>query len=115
MNEDTVVGRRVPDAAALLLFSGFIQTVGSVPLVAVGLAPIRTSGSEDTLFPMLLLLLGVAGMLVGAIVIAGALQMRQHNNYGIYHTSIIFAMVPLGAGYLLGLPSGLWSLLLLKR
>ena len=54
-------------------------------------------------------------MLIGAIVIAGALQMRQLKNYGFCHMSIILAMLPLGAGFLLGLPSGVWSLLLLKR
>jgi hypothetical protein len=105
----------VRDAAALLLFSGYIQMLGSVPLVAVGMGTMNTPIAQDKPFRWLLLPLGVASMMLGAFVVAGSLQMRQLRHYGFCRVMIILAMLPLGAGFLVGLPSGVWGLFVLKR
>jgi hypothetical protein len=60
--------------------------------------------------PFLLLQLPVAG-----IILMGAIKMRRLEMYGLAVTASIVAMLPCHPGFLIGLPVGLWALIVLLR
>jgi hypothetical protein len=60
--------------------------------------------------PFLLLQLPVA-----VIILMGAIKMRRLEMYGLAVTASIVAMLPCHPGFLVGLPIGLWSLMVLLR
>jgi len=53
----------------------------------------------------------------GAIVIFGGIKMKNLQNYGLAMTAAILALVPCTAGYccILGLPAGIWALVILMK
>lgn len=62
------------------------------------------------LAPLLLLQLPLFG-----IILLGALKMRRLEAYGLAITASILAMLPCHPAFLLGLPIGIWSLVVLLR
>ncbi len=75
----------------------------------------RVGHRPHPIIALLALLLLVASISVGVIVVAGAVKMRKLKNYRFCRMSSILAMLPLGCGFLLGLPFGVWALLVLRR
>jgi hypothetical protein len=58
--------------------------------------------------------LGFLGILVGIVILLGALRMKALENYGFAMTATILAMIPcISPCCLLGLPIGIWALVVL--
>jgi predicted Zn finger-like uncharacterized protein len=55
------------------------------------------------------------GIFLQPVVIFGAIRMRQLRSYGLAMTASILAMLPCGLCCLLGLPFGIWSLVVINR
>ena len=49
------------------------------------------------------------------LMLMGAWRMRQLENYPLCMTAAVVAVLPVHAGFLLGLPIGIWALTLLTR
>jgi hypothetical protein len=59
---------------------------------------------------------GIIGLAFSGVVIFGALKMKQLQSYPMALTSSILAMLPcISCGCLLGLPVGIWSLVILNK
>jgi hypothetical protein len=100
-----------------LLISGINQLVGALVILFLGLAVVVIHGVGDVhiLGVVMVLILGVAGAPLGVVVAAGALKMRKLKDYRYCRMSSILAMLPLGLGFLFGIPFGVWGLLVLAR
>jgi hypothetical protein len=61
------------------------------------------------LLPALLL-----GIILGAFIILGAVQMLRLRSHGLATTAAVLALLPCGPAWLVGLPVGLWALLVLS-
>ncbi len=109
---------RLRDAAALLILSGIVQILAS-PLLLGLLAGLDPGFGQErgisTIVVLLVLVLMAASISVGLIVIAGAVKMRKLKSYPFCRMCSILAMFPLGFGFVLGLPFGIWALLVLRR
>ena len=55
------------------------------------------------------------GIAVGAFVIYGALQMRSLKGYGLAMGSAIVALIPCFGCYCVGIPVGIWALVVLSK
>ncbi len=110
---------RIEFPAFFLIVSGIMQIAGSAALaILLGLAVLGNPGFEfgmSTIIALLALLLLIASMSVGAVVVAGAVKMRKLKNYRFCRMTSILSMLPLGYGFLFGLPFGVWALRVLRR
>ena len=104
---------RIAGPALLLLCSAIMQ-IGNAAIV-VGLALFVAAGGEQGWVMALVGLLGLVSAVPGVVVLVGALKMRGLTDYRFCRGSAIVAMLPLGAGFPLGLPFGIWALLVLRR
>jgi hypothetical protein len=58
---------------------------------------------------------GVVGLIMGPLITFGAVKMKQCNSYGLAITASILAMIPFGNCCCLGLPFGIWALVILNK
>jgi hypothetical protein len=59
---------------------------------------------------------GVVILVVNAVILAGAIKMRNLRSYGLAKCSAILAVIPcVGPCYLLGIPFGIWALVALAK
>jgi hypothetical protein len=90
-----------------MLFSGYLLTSGSA-------ASGRTYSDESTI--VVRLILGVCVLVVNAVILAGAIEMRALQNYPLARAAAIMAVIPcLTPCYLLGIPFGIWALMTLIK
>ena len=92
----------------------------AIAVLGVPLGVGLTVAGEGQLGDLAQMLLGVAsstvGIAVGVLIIVGALRMRQLKSYGFAMAAAILAMVPcVSPCCLLGLPAGIWALVVLMR
>ncbi len=94
-----------------------MQLLGTPALLGLGPVLDPEFGKKDMALAGILLvaLLMLAGLAGGLIVVAGAVKMRKLQSYRLCRPSSILAMLPLGFGFVLGLPFGIWALLVLRR
>jgi hypothetical protein len=52
---------------------------------------------------------------VGVILILGGLQMMRLRSYGWAVSASVLAVLPLSAGFMIGIPMGIWALIMLYR
>ena len=52
---------------------------------------------------------------IAGVIMLAAHKMRKLENYGLAMTACILAMLPCHPGFMIGLPIGLWTLLVLQR
>jgi predicted Zn finger-like uncharacterized protein len=57
----------------------------------------------------------IIGIALGALILTGGVMMKQLRNYGLAMTGAIVAMLPCSLCCLLGLPLGIWSLVVLNN
>jgi hypothetical protein len=57
----------------------------------------------------------VLALVIGTLILTGALYMKNLRNYGMAMTASILAMIPCGNCCLLGLPFGIWALVMLNN
>jgi hypothetical protein len=107
---------RARDAGLLLIFSGIGQIAGTALLAAVVASMLLDlGGSWEIALGVALLLVLLVGLAVGVIVVIGGSRMRKLQNYRFCRRCSVLAMLPLGFGFVLGLPFGVWALLVLRR
>jgi predicted Zn finger-like uncharacterized protein len=58
---------------------------------------------------------GIIGICYGGIITSGAVKMKNLSSYGYAMTACIVAMLPCSACCLLGLPFGIWGLVVLNK
>jgi predicted Zn finger-like uncharacterized protein len=60
-------------------------------------------------------LLGVLHFTFGGLILAGAIKMKKVKSFGFAMTACILAMIPCSGCCLLGLPFGIWGLVILNK
>lgn len=59
---------------------------------------------------------GLIGLAIGAVILFGAMKMRKLESYGLSMAAAILAMIPcLSPCCILGLPLGIWALVVLMK
>ena len=59
---------------------------------------------------------GLIGLAIGAVILFGAMKMRKLESYGLSMAAAILAMIPcLSPCCILGLPLGIWALIVLMK
>jgi hypothetical protein len=106
---------RIRHAALLVYLSGFVSIVVPVFLGIACFPALRVLWATSSNTVIALLALGVLSVLVGLVVSAGALKLRQLKHYRFGRLAVILAMLPVGAGFVLGVPFGIWALRELRR
>jgi tRNA A-37 threonylcarbamoyl transferase component Bud32 len=118
-NSPEGIKRRLRVPAGVLIACGVLRCLGFL-FLAVSLAYRAAGLTEITLLLVMIL--------TGGFIIAGAWHMLRLRKYGLALAGSILAMLPLGAfaggiltmlplglGYLIGLPFGIWALVVLTR
>ncbi len=94
-------------AASLIM-----RLVGSSMMAAQQNAPPWVAAMSGTIG----VIAGIIGILMSALIIAGALNMKKLTNYSLALTASIIAMIPcISPCCLLGLPIGIWALVVLSK
>jgi len=106
-----------------LLVTGIIGVVGQAVALALNILGIgvgAAEGGDQGMANMMGGGVGVAqaviGILVGVVIILGALKMQKLESFGFAMTASILAMIPcISPCCLLGLPFGIWALVVLNK
>ena len=115
---------RVKGPAISLLVTGILGTVVQVlnlvfVLAGVGMAAAyggREEGLQTMIRGPLGMIQAVIGMGVGGLIIFGSLQMMKLKNFPLSMATSIVAMIPcISPCCLLGLPFGIWALVVLNK
>ena len=62
------------------------------------------------------MVLAIIGLVVGALILFGAIKMKNLESYGLAMTASIIAMIPcVSPCCLLGLPLGIWAVVVLNN
>jgi hypothetical protein len=95
---------------------------GVMMLAGIGVNTFQSNGGNDAqkmimgMMGTFGLLFGVIGLLGGIIILFGGVKMRRLESYGFCMTASIVAMVPcLSACCLIGLPIGIWAVIVLSK
>ena len=96
----------------LALASGVLRRVGASILAS------RQMGNED--FSRMFsgawgVVSLIVGLLVAAIILVGGIKMKRLESYGLAMTGSIVAMLPCSLCCLVGLPIGIWALVVLSK
>jgi hypothetical protein len=102
---------------------GIVFTLGrmAMMLAGIGLGAMQSSSSDaEKMFAGMMGTFGVAfgviGLIGGLIVLYGGIKMRKLESYGLCMTASILAMIPcLSVCCIIGLPIGIWSLVVLSK
>jgi hypothetical protein len=110
---------RISVPSAMLGLSGLMQVVGAFFILfwVMGIMgyPVNPPDNLKPIAPFVFILLTVGTIGAGLFVLNGAIHMRKLKNYRLCRRSVVLAMLPLGFGFFLGLPFGIWALLVLQR
>jgi predicted Zn finger-like uncharacterized protein len=113
-------------AIALMITGGLSIALGilslALNLLGVGLAaagPAGPKGGANNVEAMAQTVGGVAGAIVGiclgGVITAGAVKMKNLQSYGFAMTACILAILPCHSCCLLGIPFGIWGLVMLNK
>jgi tRNA A-37 threonylcarbamoyl transferase component Bud32 len=106
---------RVRDVAHLMYITGCMSIIAPIALGIGFLPALRILRETSPIAVVVLLALGALSMSIGLIVTAGALKLRRLKSYRFGRATVILATLPLSAGFVMGLPFGIWALLVLRR
>ena len=70
---------------------------------------------STAVFVLPVLLAQIIGLVFGIIMILGAVKMMRLKSHGFATVASVLALLPCGPAWLLGLPMGIWSLVVLSR
>lgn len=62
-----------------------------------------------------LVITNIVGLLVSLLIVAGALRMKSQKSYALSVVAAIMAMLPIGSCCCIGLPIGIWALIVLMN
>jgi tRNA A-37 threonylcarbamoyl transferase component Bud32 len=109
-NDLEAVRRRLKIPAIGLIVSG------AVNIVFLGLVLVLALSGGRPIIGSLLAILVLTGMcIVGLFIVMGARRMLRLRGYGLAVMAGILAVMPLSLGFMLGLPMGIWALIVLYR
>jgi uncharacterized membrane protein len=109
-------------AIALMITAGlgiFLQLVGLlVKLLGIGIGAALAETQEQRLLQLISgpisIFFGVVGVIIGVVVLLGAMKMKRLESYGFAMTAAILAMIPcVSPCCLLGIPIGIWAVVVL--
>ncbi|UCG59099.1 MAG: protein kinase, partial [Phycisphaerales bacterium] len=109
---EAVRGRlRVP--AIGLIISGIVNILALALVVVLWLMPeqVQTPGRPG----VLVVAVQATATIVGVVIILGGWHMIRLRSHGWAVAGSVLALLPLSAGFLLGIPMGIWALVLLNR
>jgi predicted Zn finger-like uncharacterized protein len=99
----------------ILAVLNLILPVFSASMMAAG-GGAKAANNPDFLVNMFSGVFGSVMYLVwGSLITFGSLKMKQLNSYGLAMTASILAMIPCGNCCLLGLPFGIWALIVICK
>jgi hypothetical protein len=101
-----------------LAILGILLRILGIGLMAAGGGPGQgqPAGDAEMMAQMAGGVIGsIIGISLGALILTGGIMMKQLRNYGLAMTGSIVAMVPCSLCCLLGLPLGIWSLVVLNN
>lgn len=111
---------RVAGPATSLMVVGVLMILSHILGIFLNLVGVASGGRENSALVsvfsgVLGLALGAVGMVLGGLVILGAVKMRALESYGLALAAAILAAVPCTSGYcaLAGLPIGIWAIVVL--
>jgi phage FluMu protein Com len=116
-SNELAVQRVAGPAIALIVFAcvGMALQIISVAVLVVLIfkrVPIRNHWMFVS--PEISIIQGIAATLLGVLILIGAMKMKRLENYGLAMAASIIAMIPyLSPCCLLGLPFGIWALVVL--
>ncbi|HXC16699.1 MAG TPA: hypothetical protein VNV60_04585 [Holophagaceae bacterium] len=92
----------------------------SIVLRMLGMGMAGMAGGEHTPFAMLAggagIVFGIIGIVIGAVIFMGASKMKNLQSHGFAMAAAIIAMIPcVSPCCLLGLPIGIWALVVLLK
>ncbi len=95
----------------------FLAPVLGFSLMAAGSAgPGKAAGNADFMANMVSgVIQGLLNLVFGGVIILGAMKMKQVQSYGLAMTSCIMAMIPCVNCCILGLPFGIWGIVVLNK
>jgi hypothetical protein len=120
----TQARKQVDGPAIALIVLGVIGILMGVLYVAMGILAglLAADGGGGPGAPnapaQAMLIYGVMGVLFvvyNSVIIAGAVKMKNLKSFGFAMTASIMAIVPCGSCWIVGLPVGIWALVVLNR
>jgi hypothetical protein len=103
------------------IVGGIFQVLGLLlNMVGAGLGTLAAEGSEQQIMNWISGGLGVAsaaiGLLIAGLIIYASMEMKKLKQWGLAVAASILAMVPcISPCCIIGLPIGIWSLVILMR
>lgn len=64
---------------------------------------------------LVLLIAALFWLVISGVIMLGVNKMRRLESYGLAVTASVLAMLPCHPGFIIGLPIGLWTLMVLLR
>jgi predicted Zn finger-like uncharacterized protein len=101
---------------ALLIVGVLLRLLG-VGILAAGNAGARGgAGNAEAIGNMVGGIIGsILGFIFATLILLGALKMKKLENYGLAMTASILALLPCGNCCLIGLPLGIWAIVVLNK
>jgi hypothetical protein len=103
------------------IVGGFFQVLGLLfNILGAGVGTLTAEGSEEQILNWLSGGLGVAsaaiGLLIAGLIIYASMEMKKLKQWGLAVGASILAMIPcISPCCIIGLPIGIWSLVVLMR
>jgi hypothetical protein len=108
-------------ALIVLAILGFILQAGSLVMNMVGASIFANSQMPNQAWVNMFsgtvgVVLGIVGLLVSGLILFGGIKMKKLENYGLAMTTSILAMIPcVSPCCLIGLPIGIWAVVVLSK
>ena len=123
--DPTIAAQRVAGPATALMVTAILSLIllgGSIVLnlVQIGAGPMMRFQHRHDVFPMMVggganAIWGVFEIAVAVVILIGAMRMKKLESYGFSMAAAIIAMIPcISPCCLLGLPFGIWALVVLS-
>jgi tRNA A-37 threonylcarbamoyl transferase component Bud32 len=97
-----------------LLVSG-VLTLFSWAVASILLTVVSRKREMPTVWPVIMLLIGVVVIAASGVLITGAMKMLRLRWYPVAATAAIVAMIPWSPAWLISLPFGIWACIVLGR
>jgi hypothetical protein len=85
------------------------RPAAAVPLLVAQEQPIAAMG----MWVLIFMLFGILNLAFSVLLIVGGWRMRQAKSYGLSMVAAILALLPCSFGWIVGLPMGIWALIVL--
>lgn len=104
--------RQVRGPATGLLLTGILAPLSWLAVVFLQFTPARPPNGPDL---QAFLMLFLVNLMIGGILVVGARKMRRCEAYELAYIAGIVAMFAIGPAFFLGLPMGIWSVVILRK